>query len=144
MSKYLINTNQGLSEKNSVYDLCGVVNHIGQSLSVGHYTAVTRTHDRCDTTKDEICWRLFDDQDVSTVQNEGQIVSKNAYVLMYRLRNQSEDEVQEIVQEIVQETVAEINESSSSEDENEFYDIESGESVEMDEKESFTNLYEID
>lgn len=84
MSKYVLNKNDN---KSYVYDLCGVINHLGNSLSLGHYTAFARTHDSSDSTKDEFEWRLFDDERVMNVKNPKHIVSQDAYVLMYRLRD---------------------------------------------------------
>ena len=52
MSSYLINPNS--KDTSKIYDLCGVINHLGQSLSLGHYTAFARTHDKNNTYEDEI------------------------------------------------------------------------------------------
>jgi hypothetical protein len=89
MSKYLLNPNETESSTN-VYDLCAVINHHGHSLSIGHYTTFARTHNSVDSSKQELDWRLFDDQHVMPVRNEKQIVSQDAYVLMYRLRDGGE------------------------------------------------------
>lgn len=136
MSKYLISLNKEVKSNNCIYDLCAVINHLGQSLSVGHYTACARTHDRNETLKDELGWRLFDDQNVYPIRNESQIVSKDAYVLMYRLRSPTEEK-----QSQEENLECESNESSSVNENDEFFDIESEESVA---ENDFTNLNEID
>lgn len=84
MSQYIVNPK---NQMNYVYDLCGIINHIGQSLYLGHYTAYSRTHAKSNTTQDELGWRLFDDAHVQTVNNPENIVSQDAYVLVYTLRN---------------------------------------------------------
>ena len=61
-----------------MYDLYAVVNHRGE-LQGGHYTAYV-----LDNQKQ---WLLFDDETVSVVYNKESIVSTNAYVLFYKLRN---------------------------------------------------------
>lgn len=132
MSEFLVNNDK----KNVIYDLCGVVNHLGNSLSVGHYTAFARTHDKIDTTKNELGWRLFDDQIVIPVKSISQIINKDAYVLMYRLRSAPNEKA-----DSVHESDAEVSSESASEEE--FYDMESEESVQM-EKIDYTNLNEID
>ena len=145
MSKYLINPNT--EANNHVYDLCGIINHLGQSLSLGHYTAFARTHDKHETCKDEISWRLFDDQHVQYVQNENQIFSREAYVLMYRLRSSSKsvettnvsqtfdavvsDPKKEEIIEPSNDQVDNENMSSVTQSEDEYYDIETDESEEM-------------
>jgi hypothetical protein len=87
MFEYTFDSKLGAQSSNQVYDLCGVVNHIGSSLYSGHYTAFSRTHDANDTAKDELGWRLFDDSRVVSVKNEEQVITPDAYVLMYRLRS---------------------------------------------------------
>jgi hypothetical protein len=153
MSDYVLSSNQtsNINNENCIYDLCGVINHLGKSISLGHYTSFARTHDKNDTLKDEIGWRLFDDQNVQVVKNEEQVVSKEAYVLMYRLRttsqigNQqqqkqqenkmfetSEDKTNEIQtrQDLNQKQPLEQHHTSD-EGETEYYDIESEESAEL-------------
>jgi len=141
MSSFVINPNSDSSSK--IYDLCSVINHLGQSLSLGHYTAYARTHDKANTKADELGWRMFDDQHVMYV-NENQIVSKNAYVLMYRLRsseisndpklnNDSEESVPISKEEVILNNYVEENENGSSvaPSEDEYFDIDSDESEEI-------------
>ena len=62
-----------------VYDLYAVVNHYGGS-GFGHYTA-------CCLSPGDGKWRRFDDSDVETIEDpEGEVVTKAAYLLFYRLR----------------------------------------------------------
>lgn len=132
MAEFLVNKDK----QNVTYDLCSVINHLGHSLSIGHYTAFARTHDKTDTTKNELDWRLFDDQIVMPLKSTSQIVSKDAYVLMYRLRSVSSDRFGSI-----EKTDSDI--SSESAGEEDFYDLESEESFQL-EKNTYTNLNEID
>jgi hypothetical protein len=93
MGKYLINpavNEEPEKSIGSVYDLCAVINHLGQSISMGHYTSFARTHDKQNTAKNEIGWRYFDDQRVVPVDAENHVLTKDAYVLMYRLRSTGE------------------------------------------------------
>ncbi len=147
MSQYLVSPNEEEKSK-CIYDLCGVINHLGHSISVGHYTAYARTHTTNDTTKDELSWRLFDDQYVALVKNDNQIVSKDAYVLMYRLRKIENQESIEQPVKIEQKIITdnhpktesniikippqELNEQNEPEDD-EFYDMDSEESEELNE-----------
>ncbi|CAF0738125.1 unnamed protein product [Brachionus calyciflorus] len=143
MNDYLVNR----EKENCVYDLCGVINHIGHSLSVGHYTAYARTHDKVDTTEDELSWRLFDDQDVCPVKDGRQVVSKDAYVLMYRLRTRPANVNDHNEKENTKNDDLNLesnNLSSESVSEEEFYDVESEESIEFSDKNNYTNLNEID
>ena len=87
MSKYILDP---MNTKNYIYDLCGVINHLGHSLSMGHYTAYARTHHSMDSTQDELGWRLFDDSRVAEVKNPNRVVAHDAYVLMYRLRTNNQ------------------------------------------------------
>jgi hypothetical protein len=141
MSGFVINPNSNNSSK--IYDLCSIINHLGQSLSLGHYTAYARTHDKTNTKADEIGWRMFDDQHVMYV-NENQIVSKNAYVLMYRLRSSeisddsklnddSEASVPIPNEEVILNNYVDENENGSSvaPSEDEYFDIDTDESEEI-------------
>ncbi len=61
MSPYVIDDN---NKKNCVYDLYGVINHIGNSLYLGHYTAFARTHHKKDTTTDEIGYKQTNKKEI--------------------------------------------------------------------------------
>ena len=124
----------GPNKSNCIYDLCGVINHIGQSLYLGHYTAFARTHDRENTANDEVGWRLFDDSNVCPVKNNEHIVSQDAYVLLYRLRTKN------AVSEVNSDESNAENISVSSEDE--YHNSE--DSVTNDNSDEFTNLNDID
>jgi len=65
-----------------VYDLIGVVNHMG-SMSYGHYTAAIRHPDQPDV------WRKADDSRVNNI-DEKQAKSEYAYLLFYKLREGDE------------------------------------------------------
>lgn len=84
MSQYVTDPE---NKTNYIYDLCGVINHIGHSLYLGHYTAFSRTHHKNDSSSDELGWRLFDDAHVQAVNKLDHIVTQDAYVLLYRLRD---------------------------------------------------------
>lgn len=68
--------------KEPVYDLIGVVNHMG-TMSYGHYTASVRHPDKPDQ------WRKADDSHVRDIQ-EKQAKSEHAYLLFYQLREGEE------------------------------------------------------
>lgn len=76
MSDYVINKDQ----PRPVYKLIAVSNHYG-GMGGGHYTAYAKN---CKDGQ----WYSFDDSSVSRV-DEGQIISKAAYVLFYQ-RQESE------------------------------------------------------
>lgn len=63
-------------EKVPLYDLFGVIEHCG-SLSFGHYTALCR---------DEEGWARFDDEQVTPLREESEVVTRQAYVLFYQAR----------------------------------------------------------
>ncbi|KAK2163342.1 hypothetical protein LSH36_81g02038 [Paralvinella palmiformis] len=72
------------TEPPPIYDLYGVVNHMGGILG-GHYTSYARCPDCSDWKKNEIDWRLFDDSMVSLVR-DSQVMTRAGYVLFYRRR----------------------------------------------------------
>lgn len=74
----------------SRYDLFGVINHRG-SAWFGHYTSLARLLSFNDPAKTEIGWRNFDDEHVSTLPSDKDIVRSDAYVLFYRQRNSTVD-----------------------------------------------------
>ena len=84
MSKYVNDPNS--KQRPHVYDLYGVINHIGNSLYSGHYTSFARTHSSDDSTKDELGWRLFDDSHVSKIRHEEAVQTRDASVLFDRWR----------------------------------------------------------
>ncbi|KAG1650457.1 Ubiquitin carboxyl-terminal hydrolase 19 [Nymphon striatum] len=68
----------------AIYDLFAVVNHSGNMIG-GHYTSYARCIDLSNTRRNEVDWRLFDDNRV-TYAHENEIVTPSAYVLFYRRR----------------------------------------------------------
>lgn len=64
----------------NVYDLFGIVHHMGTSTDSGHYTA---------TTKNPIDgkWRYFDDTVVQEVTSPTTIESSTVYLLFYERRS---------------------------------------------------------
>ncbi|KAM3133391.1 hypothetical protein pb186bvf_014552 [Paramecium bursaria] len=91
MSDYIINSripndykeenlqdNGEINKKPILYDLFAISNHFG-GLGGGHYTAYAKNHIQNK-------WYNFDDSHASEVRSEDQIVSKAAYVLFYKLR----------------------------------------------------------
>ena len=74
ISKYVVEEN---SRKDSLYDLCAISQHYG-SLSSGHYTAFCKNGGE---------WYNFDDEKVSKIVNINQIISKGAYILIFRKKS---------------------------------------------------------
>ncbi|CAF0764881.1 unnamed protein product [Didymodactylos carnosus] len=72
----------------SRYDLFAMVNHRGTAW-FGHYTAYARLLASNDSAKTEIGWRNFDDEQVSTLPENKDLVRSDAYVLFYRHRYQT-------------------------------------------------------
>lgn len=87
MSSYVIDPKTQNSDDN-IYDLYGVINHLGDSLHGGHYTSYSRFYDPNDLFTSLIDWRLFDDSRVYDVRSD-QVVTQDAYVLFYRRRKTS-------------------------------------------------------
>ncbi|KAL5013935.1 hypothetical protein ScPMuIL_008205 [Solemya velum] len=79
MSKFYIGRGPS-NEPPPIYDLYAVTNHMGGILG-GHYTAFVRCADINDHMASEIGWRLCDDNRVSSVSNEKNIVTRAAYLL---------------------------------------------------------------
>ena len=122
------------SQSHYIYDLCSVINHIGQSLYLGHYTAFARTHDKIDSSHDELGWRLFDDAHVQPVSNLEHLVTQDAYVLVYRLRTKENIECSPEQVDMtgnVGESVPNLNESSGSTSEDEYFNLNSDESEDL-------------
>ncbi|KAK7102274.1 ubiquitin carboxyl-terminal hydrolase 19-like [Littorina saxatilis] len=84
MSQFAM-TAQGGAHPHPIYDLYGVVNHHGVLLG-GHYTSYARCADLTTPLKNEVGWRLFDDSRVMEVSSEKSAMTKDAYLLFYRLR----------------------------------------------------------
>jgi len=74
LSRYV----KGYNPKSYVYDLYGVSNHFG-GISGGHYTACINNADNK--------WVHFDDENMSIITDEKELVSQNAYCLFYRKKN---------------------------------------------------------
>ena len=74
ISKYVVEEN---SRKDCLYDLCAVSQHYGL-LSSGHYTAFCLNEGE---------WYNFDDEKVSKINNLKSVVSKGAYILIFRKKS---------------------------------------------------------
>ena len=74
ITKYVVEEN---SSKESVYDLCAISQHYG-SLSSGHYTAYCKNQNE---------WYNFDDERVTKVKDSNSIISKGAYILVFRKKS---------------------------------------------------------
>jgi uncharacterized UBP type Zn finger protein len=85
MSDFCCQNNQQIRSQKRVYDLYGVINHYGGMFG-GHYVAASRTSHG----KSDLGWRLFDDSRVQEVREEN-VITKSAYILFYRLRDEEED-----------------------------------------------------
>jgi hypothetical protein len=73
-------------EETAPYDLYGVINHHG-SLLGGHYSSFARCPLQSESDRNSYGWRLFNDHKVSQC-NEGEVMTRYAYVLFYQKRNQ--------------------------------------------------------
>ncbi|CAF4858837.1 unnamed protein product [Rotaria sp. Silwood1] len=82
LNEYIVKDGNNDAEKISStnYDLVAVSNHTG-SLMSGHYTTFAKNF------RDEN-WYLFDDQFVRKIDSDKNIVTKNAYILVYVQRTQ--------------------------------------------------------
>ena len=74
IGKYVVEEN---SRKDCLYDLCAISQHFG-SLSSGHYTALCLNDDE---------WYNFDDEKISKITNAKSVVSKGAYILIFRKKS---------------------------------------------------------
>ncbi|CAG0916096.1 unnamed protein product [Notodromas monacha] len=77
----------GVSGQKPVYDLYGVVNHYGSMIG-GHYTSYVRLCKVDDSRLSDVGWRCCDDSRVAPVE-EDTVISRAAYVLFYKRRNES-------------------------------------------------------
>jgi len=78
MAPYCLDPDIACDGKQPIYDLIGVVNHMG-SMSYGHYTAFVRHPDKPEQ------WKKADDSNVRNIE-EKQAKSEYAYLLFYQLR----------------------------------------------------------
>ena len=65
----------------AIYDLIGVVHHLGMSIEYGHYTATTKHANDGE-------WYRYDDDEVSRCTDENLQHDATAYLLFYKLRDQ--------------------------------------------------------
>jgi uncharacterized UBP type Zn finger protein len=72
-----------LDPQDKIYDLFGVVCHVGMIACAGHYTAF------CLNPVDNK-WYYYDDSNVREVKKE-QVVTRNAYILFYKKRSVKND-----------------------------------------------------
>lgn len=90
MSKYCVAYEKGEAEAvgsgpgevSGIYDLFGVVNHMGQ-MGFGHYTANARSFDCNNKMGDD--WHCFNDSSCTKISAED-VCTSNAYILFYRRR----------------------------------------------------------
>ena len=73
--------NDIIENKNRIYKLYAVINHIGV-INFGHYTSFAKLYNDA--------WYLFDDTDVKQIQ--GKPKSENEYILFYILEDEKEIE----------------------------------------------------
>ena len=81
LSKYVI----GYHPRKYVYDLYGVVNHIGD-VHGGHYTAFVLGQGLDQSQETEKKWYHCNDDRIEIVQDPRQIITPMAYVFFYRIR----------------------------------------------------------
>ncbi|UJR25653.1 hypothetical protein I4U23_007004 [Adineta vaga] len=83
LSEYIVKDDKNQEENNSStkYNLVAVSNHIG-NLTSGHYTTYAKN-------RDDKQWYLFDDTNVTKVNNDKDIITNNAYILVYVRTNQT-------------------------------------------------------
>jgi uncharacterized UBP type Zn finger protein len=77
LNEYTVKDDSKKSEDNSstIYDLVAVSNHSG-SLTCGHYTTYAKNiHDKK--------WYSFDDRMVRKLDSDNDVITKNAYILVY-------------------------------------------------------------
>ena len=67
----------GPEKDKAIYDLYGVIEHYG-TMNQGHYTAICKNNDK---------WISYNDSNLSIIKNP---VSKNAYVLFYKMQKNKE------------------------------------------------------
>jgi ubiquitin C-terminal hydrolase len=73
LSKYVI----GYNKESFIYDLYGIVNHMG-GVSGGHYTSFVKNANNK--------WYHFNDTNVNEITNLQDLITPRAYCLFYRLR----------------------------------------------------------
>ena len=73
LSRYII----GYNKSQYVYDLIGVINHIGECYG-GHYNSIIKNTNNN--------WYLYDDADVNSINTE-KIITKKSYCFFYKLQN---------------------------------------------------------
>jgi len=78
MTPYCLNPDIACEGQKPVYDLVGVVNHMG-SMSFGHYTARVRHPEHPNV------WRTADDSNVSDCKKD-RVCTEHVYLLFYKLR----------------------------------------------------------
>lgn len=81
LDKYIIRDDNDPNQKTSStkYDLVAVSNHTGSLIS-GHYTTYAKSIQNQD-------WYLFDDRYVRKLNSNNDVVTKNAYILVYVKKN---------------------------------------------------------
>lgn len=69
------------SERNTIYDLYGIIVHQGSSRQFGHYYSYCRGFESKDT------WYKCNDESTTKLNGPGSIQDKQAYILFYQARH---------------------------------------------------------
>ena len=74
LRRYII----GPDKNNALYDIYGIIYHLGNGINTGHYIAV------CKNNNDWIC---YNDINVKIFYDEKNLIDKSAYLLFYKKKN---------------------------------------------------------
>ncbi|KRX00231.1 hypothetical protein PPERSA_10730 [Pseudocohnilembus persalinus] len=82
LSPWITEQKQKTQQNNQIYDLYGIVNHIGNG-SGGHYTAYVQV--KKEDSQNNQKWVQFDDENVTYI-DENNLISNKSYMLFYKKR----------------------------------------------------------
>ncbi len=74
LEKYII----GPDKLNAIYDIYGVIYHLGNGINTGHYLAICKNNNE---------WICYNDINVRIFEDEKKMIDKNAYLLFYKKKN---------------------------------------------------------